>query len=68
MTFVESLKVIQNQVELNQLKKIAITPMGFEDETMFLTEFINKQKKEFELHIYFHRPLDFITLTAPNRL
>jgi hypothetical protein len=66
MTFAESLRIIQNQVEIRELKKIAITPVGFEDETMFLNEFIEIQKNEFELHIYFHRPLDFISLTAPN--
>lgn len=68
MTFVESLRIIQNQIETRQLKKIAITPLGFEDETMFLYEFVKYQKNEFELHIYYHRPLDFISLTAPNNI
>jgi len=68
MTFAESLRIIQNQVENRELKKIAITPVGFEDETMFLNEFIENQKHTFELHIYFQCPLDFISLTAPNSI
>jgi hypothetical protein len=68
ITFVESLQVVQNQIESGNFKKVAITPVGFEDETLYLNEFLENLKKDFELHIYFHRPLDFISLTAPDSI
>lgn len=68
ITFVESLQIVKHLIKDKKLKKIAITPVGFEDESTYLKEFLEMNNNEFELHIYFHRPLDFISLTSPNSI
>lgn len=68
LLFAESLDIIQEIILSNNAKKIAITPIGFEDETQYLYEFLQSIDLEFQLDIYYKRPLDFITITAPNAL
>lgn len=66
LLFIESLDILREIIEGNKARKIAISTVGYEDEALALTAFINSIDKEFELHIYFLRPLDFIQLTAPD--
>lgn len=66
LLFIECLEIIRNIILEKKLRKIAITPMGYEDETLSLIDFIENINVEFQLHIFYRRPLDFVKLTAPN--
>ncbi len=66
LLFIESLDIIREIVEGKKAKKIAMSTVGYEDEALALNRFIHSIDMEFELHIYFLRPLDFIKLTAPD--
>lgn len=66
LLFIECLEIIRNIIVEKKLRKIAITPMGYEDETLSLIDFMENINVEFQLDIYYRRPLDFVKLTAPN--
>lgn len=66
LLLVEALILIENLIKIKSLKKIAITPIGFEDETEGLLDFIHHTAVDFELHIFHVKTLDYIKLTSPD--
>ena len=61
LTFTESLKKAEDIIAEKGYKKIAMMPIGFEDESSSIQRFINGNDSNLEIDIYYNRPLDFIT-------
>lgn len=66
--FSEALELIMEVAQKRDVKKIAITPMGYEDETLLLRDFVEKDGPDLEVTIYHKQPLDYIALKAPDFL
>jgi hypothetical protein len=68
LTFHESIQKLKQILKERNIKFVAITPIGFEDETLYLKEFLNDDICDLNLSIYHRRQLDFLKLKAPNLL
>lgn len=66
LTFVESLSVVKEMAQREGLRKVALTAVGYEDETLYLKSILDETSLDLELHFYYKQPLDFIMLTKPE--
>lgn len=62
LTLVEGLQKIQELMNTNGISKVAMTPIGFEDEAAYLEHFAASNAGNLQLDIYHIRPLDFLAM------
>lgn len=66
LTFTESLYKAEELIIEKGYKKIAMVPIGFEDESSSIEKFINEKEDDIEIDIYYNRLLDFLSERVEN--
>jgi hypothetical protein len=61
-TFKQSIYKLKEFFGKEGIRSIAISPIGFEDESVYLLEFLQESNKDMDLTIFHVRPLDFYDL------
>lgn len=66
MSLFEGLVAAEAYAQKQGLKRIAITPMGYEDEGESVSQYLDASDAAVDITVFALRPLDFIGLTSPE--